>query len=103
MQDEAAALLDRAARQHADARRLGPVRDVQLSEQVGEGDLAERAVDDEAQRAVLAVRAEVDDRPLEARIAHLGHRDEELPREGAGRLVGAGHGRWGTFRASGAV
>jgi hypothetical protein len=68
---------------------LGP-GDAQLREQVGEAKLGHGLVDDEAHRALVAVRAQIDDRALEARVAHGGHGDQQLAGEGVGHAPKCG-------------
>jgi hypothetical protein len=88
MQHEAAAGIDRAALQHLHGlgvfRQLdlvGLLDDVELHQQAGKIDAAGRAVDDDAHRAFRGMRAHIDDRAFEARIAHDGHGDQDLPVE----------------------
>ena len=85
MQHEAAAGIDRTALQ--DLHRLGVFRqldlvraldDIELHQQPREIDAAHRAVDDDAHRPFGRMRAHVDDRAFEARIAHHRHRDQQL-------------------------
>jgi hypothetical protein len=48
-------------------------------EQGGERTLARRHVDDDAERALAIMPHDQDDRMVEARIAHVGRRDQQLP------------------------
>jgi hypothetical protein len=85
MQHEAAAGIDRATSQHLHGfgvfRQLdlvGLLDDVELNQQFGEVDAAGRAIDDDAHGAFGRMRAKVDHRTLEARVAHHRHRDQQL-------------------------
>ena len=108
MQHEAAAGIDRAALQHLHGlgifRQLdlvGVLDDVELHQQPREIDAAGRAVDDDAHRAFGRMRAHIDHRTLEARIAHDGHRDQQLAVQIAvvGRII-ANAGGFAASRAS---
>ncbi len=81
MQDEAAPGLDGTAEMDADVLGDRTDLDVELAQQVREGDRIDQLVDDQPHRAVRAVRTEIDHRPDEARIGHLRHRDEHLALE----------------------
>ena len=76
--DESALALHRPALEHRDP--IGVSRgslDAHVVEDRGELDV-ERPVDDDAHRAVLAVRAHQGHRPVKVRIGEARHRDEEL-------------------------
>src|SRR5262249_53551352 len=96
VQHEASAGLDRPAAQHLHALGvfrqldlLGLVDDVELYQELGKIDAARRAIDHDAHGAVGGMRAHIDHRALEARIAHHGHGDQQLAIEiaAAGRIV----------------
>ena len=78
MQHEAAPLFHRPAEMDADLVAALVGADVQLLQQVGEGDRADAPVDDQPHGAVGAVGAHIDHRAGEARIAHLRHGDQQL-------------------------
>ena len=60
----------------ADLRPLGD--DVELDQEVAEGDLRRRLVDHDAHGAVGRMGADVDDCAREAAVLHSRHRDQEL-------------------------
>ena len=70
--------------------------DVELDEEVAEGDLRRRLVDHDAHGAIGGMGAEIDDGAREAGVLHAGHGDQELSVEiaPAGGLAGEalGHG-----------
>ena len=85
MQHEAAAGIDRAALEHLHRlrvlRHLDLVRaldNVELHQKLRKVDAPCGVVDDDAHRAFGGMRAHVDDRTLEARIAHHRHGDQHL-------------------------
>jgi len=82
MQHEAAARFDRAAGMHADLLRAGPALDIELVEQVGEGELVEELVDDKAHRTFFIVGTHEDDGAFKALVAHLRHGDQQTPGQG---------------------
>jgi hypothetical protein len=97
MQHEAAAGIDRAALQHLHAlgvfRQLDLVGlgdDLELHQELRKVDAARRPVHHDTHGAVGGMRAHIDHRSLEARIAHHGHRNQELAIEIAAlrRIVG---------------
>ena len=104
MQHEAAAAVDRSAIAHDEIAglrrqpdRLLLVHDAELHQKIGKQHLL-RLVDDQAHRAFVAVRADVDDRAREPVVLHAGHGNQELVVEkaaSAGRLLVAQqvHGR----------
>ncbi len=85
MKDEATAGFDRAAKVDPDLLDGGIRVDAELGQQVREGDRADQAVDHQAHGPVGVVGANVNDGPGESRIAHIGHRNQEL----AGQIVAA--------------
>jgi len=78
MEHEATAAFDRAAEMHValqpKPRRLDP----ELAQELGQAQLLDELVNDNAERALLVVGAHEDDRALEARILHLRHCDKQL-------------------------
>ena len=85
MQHETAAGIDRTALQHlhrlAMVGHLDLVRaldDVELHQKLRKVDAPCRMIDDDAHGALGGMRAQVDHRTLEARVAHHGHRDQHL-------------------------
>ena len=92
MQHEAAIDLHRAAEMHRAFAQPGVVeRDVDLLEQRGQRHVG-RLVDDDAERAVLVVLADVGERVRKMRIRHRRHGDQEVMREIGGRGHGVTHG-----------
>ena len=84
VQHEAAVDLDRPAEHHRRfAQRLVAERHVDLLEQRRQRHL-DRPVDDEAERALGVVLADVGQRMGEVRIRHAGHGDQEMMGEGDG-------------------
>ena len=85
MQHEAAIDLHGAAEMHRPLAQLGVgERDVDLLEQRGERHVR-RLVDDDAERAVLVVLADVRQRVRKMRVRHRRHGDQEVMREIGGR------------------
>src|SRR5271168_1992073 len=85
MQHEAAASFDRPSLEYLQGfgifRQLdlvGLLDDVELHQKTGKIDAARRAVDDDAHGAFGRVRAEINHRTLEARVAHDGHGNQQL-------------------------
>ena len=77
MQDEAPARLDRTAVQHRAVGRLAGI-DAQLLQQPADADPGALVADADADRAILVMDAHGDHRPLEARVADAGHRQQQL-------------------------
>src|SRR6185312_10123920 len=84
MEDEAPAPVDRSAVAHDEiACRIRQMdgllflHDAQLHEKIGKAHLL-LLVDDDAERPVLAMRADVDDGAREPLVEHAGHGDQEL-------------------------
>src|SRR5262245_51114371 len=84
MQHEAAAGLDGAAGMYADRLRAGPALDIELVEQIGEGELVEQLVDDKTHRAFFIVSTHEDHGAFETLVAHLRHGDQQTPGQGPG-------------------
>ena len=85
MQHEAAAGVDGTAAQHADlveparqADRVGLLDDFELHQQFGKLHFAGALVDDDAHRAVAAMRAHIDDGAREYAVAQRGRGDQHL-------------------------
>src|SRR5207247_5255963 len=76
VQHKATCRFNRAAEMHW-MRADGTFRlDLELCKQLAHGERAERLVDDEPHRAgIVAVCAEIDDRPRKAGVGHLWHCD----------------------------
>ena len=78
VEDKADLGIDRPAEKHAhvavDAARIGAER----VEQAGDRTLAERPIDDDAERAVVIVLRHQDDGVLERRAAQCRRRDQKL-------------------------
>ena len=91
MQDKAATFLDRATGENVELLRVRATFDVQLLQQIRESQFSEWPVDDQPQRALGAVGAELDDRPLETRVAHLGHGHEQLASKRRDGFSSSGH------------
>jgi hypothetical protein len=107
MDHEPASGLDRAAVVDRAVRRLARV-DLELPQQPAEGDSRALVADADPDRAVFVMRAHRDHRPLEPRIRHPGHCQQQLagqeiglldhcfdhgPRPGGGQELSRAHGR----------
>ena len=78
VQHEAASRFDRAAEPHLDPPGRGVGRDAKLFQKIAKVDLGQRAVEDQAHRALVGMRADQHDRPFKARIGHARHGDQDL-------------------------
>ena len=83
VQHEAAARLDRAAEMDRHVAGRGLLLDPDLLEQILEAQAVDQPVDHQPHGAVDRMRAEIDHAAREARIGHLGHRNQQLPGERA--------------------
>ncbi len=93
MEDEAPARLDRPAVMDRAIGRLARI-DVELLEQSAEADPGALVADADPDGAVLVMDAERDHRPLEARIGHSRHRQQQLAgQESAARPSLSDNGR----------
>src|SRR6516162_5105643 len=82
VEHKTSACFDRASKMHR--MRIGDSArfDVELREQLSHGQRAQPLIDNQAHRAcVVAVGAEINDRPSKPRVQHLWHRHQEIPRE----------------------
>src|SRR6516165_10920397 len=79
VEHKASAGFDRAAKMHRPQIGDGARFDVELREQLAQGQRGQLFVDDEPHcTCFVAVSAEIDDRPGKPRIRHLWHRHQEL-------------------------
>ena len=80
MKDEPPARFDRSAVMDRAIRRFTGF-DVQLAKQAAKGDAGALVPDANADRAILVMDAQCDDRALKSRIGHSGHGQKQLARQ----------------------
>ena len=94
MKHKTAAAFDRPAEMHLDRVLTRTGLDIELVQQVREGNAVDQLVHHQPHRAVLGMGAEIDYRALESRIEHLRHGDEKLTRHVSGGVVFISHDRY---------
>jgi hypothetical protein len=77
MEHEPAPRLDGSAVMDGDVRRLSRI-DLELAQQCAKADARALVADADADRAVFVVDAHGDDRTLEPRVGHSGHRQQQF-------------------------
>jgi hypothetical protein len=85
MEDEPPARLDRATMMHSAIRRLARI-DFELAKQGPEANARPLMTNPDSDRAILIVDAQGNHRPLEARIGHSRHRQQQFAGQKRGRL-----------------